>query len=48
MRTTQEVLGRNGNYTQKATLGGKLPTPLDIMVEDVMVPQDIDYQAIAW
>ncbi|NET16427.1 MAG: hypothetical protein F6K08_28190 [Okeania sp. SIO1H6] len=37
-----EVLGRNGNYTQKATLGGKLPTPLDIMVEDVMLPEDIE------
>ena len=37
-----EVLGKNGNYTQKATLGGKLPTPLDIMVEDVMVPEEIE------
>lgn len=37
-----EVLGKNGDYTQKATLGGKLPTPLDIMVEDVMVPEDIE------
>lgn len=37
-----EVLGRNGNQTQKATLGGKLPTPLDIMVEDVEVPEDIE------
>ncbi|MDY7002852.1 MAG: hypothetical protein SWX82_02445 [Cyanobacteriota bacterium] len=37
-----EVLGRDGNYTQKATLGGKLPTPLDIMVEDAMVPEDIE------
>ncbi|MEL7039229.1 MAG: hypothetical protein AAFO04_27000 [Cyanobacteria bacterium J06592_8] len=37
-----EVLGKNGNYTQKATLGGKLPTPLDIMVEDVMVPENIE------
>ena len=37
-----EVLGKNGNYTQKVTLGGKLPTPLDIMVEDVMVPENIE------
>ena len=29
-------------YTQKVTLGGKLPTPLDIMVEDVMVPENIE------
>ncbi|MDJ1183748.1 hypothetical protein [Roseofilum casamattae] len=36
-----EVLGRGGRYSEKATLGGKLPTPLDIMVEDVMVPADI-------
>lgn len=37
-----EVLGKNGNRTQKATLAGKLPTPLDIMVEDVEVPEDIE------
>ena len=37
-----ELLGKNGNYTQKVTLGGKLPTPLDIMVEDVMVPENIE------
>ncbi|MDJ1174625.1 hypothetical protein [Roseofilum capinflatum] len=37
-----EVLGKHGTKTLKATLGGKLPTPLDIMVEDVMVPEDIE------
>ncbi|NEQ05673.1 MAG: hypothetical protein F6K37_06770 [Moorea sp. SIO4E2] len=36
-----EVLGRNGNNTQKATLAGKLPAPLDILVEDVSVPEEI-------
>ncbi len=35
-------IGRNGNHTQKATLERKLPTPLDIMVEDVEVPEDIE------
>ena len=36
-----EVLGHEGQYAQKATLGGKLPTPLDVLVEDVSVPEDI-------
>ncbi|NER49986.1 MAG: hypothetical protein F6J92_25560 [Symploca sp. SIO1A3] len=36
-----EVLGKNGSRTQQATLTGKLPTPLDIMVEDVEIPEDI-------
>ncbi len=37
-----EVLGKSSSKTQKATLGGKLPTPLDIMVEDVEVPEDLE------
>ena len=36
-----EVLGKQASNTQKATIAGKLPTPLDVMVEDVAVPQDI-------
>jgi diaminopimelate decarboxylase len=36
-----EILGRQGEYTQTVTLGGKLPTPLGIVVEDVKVPEDI-------
>ncbi|MGB3535740.1 MAG: hypothetical protein WBA13_19760 [Microcoleaceae cyanobacterium] len=37
-----EVLGKSNSKTQKAMIGGKLPTPLDIMVEDVDVPVDIE------
>jgi len=36
-----QVVGKHNSKTLKATLGGKLPTPLDIMVEDVEVPEDI-------
>ena len=37
-----EVLGKKGSQTVRATLGGKLPTPLDIIVEDLQVPEDIE------
>ena len=37
-----EVLGKNDRPTQTATLGGKLPTPLDVMVEDVEVPDNLE------
>lgn len=37
-----EVLGKNDRPTQTATLAGKLPTPLDVMVEDVEVPENIE------
>lgn len=37
-----QVVGKHGSKTLKATLGGKLPTPLDIMVEDVEVPEDVE------
>ena len=37
-----EVLGKSNSRTQKVTLAGKLPTPLDIMVEDLEVPEEIE------
>ena len=37
-----EVLGKKGSKTVTATLAGKLPTPLDIMVEELQVPEDIE------
>ena len=36
-----EVLGKQATPTAKAIVGGKLPTPLDIMVEGVAVPSDL-------
>jgi len=37
-----DVLGKDKFNTETVTLAGKLPTPLDIMVEDVEVPQDVE------
>ena len=37
-----EVIGKNGHSTQTVTMAGKLPTPLDIMVEDVEVPENLE------
>ncbi len=37
-----DVLGKEKFNTETVTLAGKLPTPLDIMVEDVEVPQDVE------
>ena len=37
-----DVIGKERVATEKVTLAGKLPTPLDIMVEDVEVPDNIE------
>lgn len=37
-----EVLGKKDSKTVPAILAGKLPTPLDVMVEDIQVPEDIE------
>ena len=37
-----DVIGRDKTNTEKVTFGGKLPTPLDIMVEDVDVPVGVE------
>ncbi len=37
-----DVLGKERITTEKVTLAGKLPTPLDIMVEDVDVPNHVE------
>ena len=37
-----EVLGNTNSKTKTVNIGGKLPTPLDIMVEDVEVPENIE------
>ena len=37
-----DVVGKERVSTQKVTLAGKLPTPLDIMVEDVEVPDNVE------
>lgn len=37
-----EVLGKSESKTIKAMIGGKLPTPLDMMIEDVDVPEDLE------
>ena len=37
-----DVLGKERVTTEKVTLAGKLPTPLDIMVEDVEVPNNVE------
>ena len=36
-----DVIGKERVKTEKVTLAGKLPTPLDIMVEDVEVPDNV-------
>jgi len=37
-----DVVGKDKLATEKVTLAGKLPTPLDIMVEDVEVPDNVE------
>lgn len=37
-----EVMNKPSKPTKKVTLAGKLPTPLDILVEDVLMPEDIE------
>lgn len=37
-----DVVGKEKVTSEKVTLAGKLPTPLDIMVEDVEVPEDLE------
>lgn len=37
-----DVVGKERVSTEKVTLAGKLPTPLDIMVEDVEVPNNVE------
>lgn len=36
-----DVLSKERVNTEKVTLAGKLPTPLDIMAEDVEVPDNV-------
>lgn len=36
-----DVIGKERVATEKVTLAGKLPTPLDIMVEDLEVPHNV-------
>ncbi|MDB9314639.1 hypothetical protein PN462_16120 [Spirulina sp. CS-785/01] len=37
-----DVIGKEKQNTEKVTLAGKLPTPLDVMVEDVEVPTNTE------
>ena len=37
-----DVIGKEKINTEKVTFAGKLPTPLDIMVEDVEVPDNVE------
>lgn len=37
-----DVVGKERVTTEKVTLAGKLPTPLDILVEDVEVPDNVE------
>lgn len=37
-----DILGKDRVNTEKVTLAGKLPTPLDVLVEDVEVPQNVE------
>lgn len=36
-----DIIGKERVTTQKVTIAGKLPTPLDVMVEDVEIPDDV-------